>query len=66
LLLAIDAKIERLRDFPELGAARPEIAANARILVHGSYLVLYEFDRVDDIVQIVAIVEGMRDLDNLF
>ena len=66
LLLAIDDKIERLREFPELGATRPEIAPQARVLVHGSYLILYEFDRADDTVQIIAIVEGMRDLDNLF
>jgi toxin ParE1/3/4 len=66
LLLAIDVKIESLKRFPELGATRPEIAANVRVLVHGSYIILYEFDRADDTVQIVAIVEGMRDLDNLF
>ncbi len=66
LLLAIDGKIERLREFLELGGARPEIAPNARILVHGSYLILYEFNRADDAVQIIAIVEGMRDLDNIF
>jgi hypothetical protein len=27
---------------------------------------LYEFNRADDAVQIIAIVEGMRDLDNIF
>jgi toxin ParE1/3/4 len=66
LLLAIDAKIERLREFPELGATRPEIAAGARVLIHGTYLILYEFERAKDTVQIISIVEGMRDLDNIF
>jgi toxin ParE1/3/4 len=66
LLLAIDAKIERLREYPELGVMRPEIAAGARVLIHGAYLILYEFERSKDAVQIIAIVEGMRDLDNLF
>ena len=66
LLLAIDAKIEKLREFPELGSTRPEIAANARVLIQGSYLILYEYERAKDTVQIIAVVEGMRDLDNLF
>ncbi|OAH42135.1 plasmid stabilization protein [Sphingobium yanoikuyae] len=65
LLLAIDAKIARLRDFPNLGPARDEIFPGARTLVHGSYLVLYEYEAADQ-VEIVAVVEGMRDLDRLF
>ncbi len=62
LLLAIDEKIERLRQFPDIGAARDDIRPGARMLIHGAYLVLYEFDRAGDAVEIVAIVEGMRDL----
>jgi len=66
LLLAIDKKIQRLRKFPELGASRPEIRPNVRVLMHGSYLILYEFDPARDTVQIVALVEAMRDLGSLF
>jgi len=66
LLLAIDARIERLRHFPESGAARDEIRPGARALVHGSYLVMYQFRAATDTVEIVAIVEGMRDLSRLF
>lgn len=66
LLLAIDEKIERLRRFPEIGAARNDIRPGARMLIHGAYLVLYEFDSATNRVEIVAIVEGMRDLDKLF
>jgi toxin ParE1/3/4 len=66
LLLAIDEKIELLREHPDSGAARPEISPSARVLVQGSYLILYEHDRAERIVRIVAIVEGMRDLDHLF
>lgn len=66
LLLAIEAKIERLRDFPGIGSPRDEIRPGARTLVHGSYLVLYEHDADADRIEIVAVVEGMRDLDRLF
>ena len=66
LLLALDAKIERLRDFPGIGTPRDEIRPGARTLVHGAYLVLYEHDTSADQVEIVAVVEGMRDLDRLF
>ncbi|MEG8041189.1 type II toxin-antitoxin system RelE/ParE family toxin [Sphingomonas sp. LR60] len=63
LLLALDAKIERLRDFPGINTARDDIRPGARTLVHGSYLILYEHDADADQVGIVAVVEGMRDLD---
>ena len=66
LLLALDAKIARLANFPEIGTMRDEIYKGARSLVHGRYLVLYEFRKIDDCIEIVAIVEGMRDLDQLF
>jgi len=66
LLLDLDAKIERLRRFPEIGRKRDDIRQGARTLVHGAYLVLYEFRRTEDVVEIVAVVEGMRDLPELF
>ncbi len=66
LLLALDAKIERLKDFPGIGTSRDDIRPGARTLVHGSYLILYEHDADADQVEIVAVVEGVRDLDRLF
>ena len=66
LLRAINVKIERLRIFPEIGRAREDLRPGARGLVHGSYLILYEYDAARDMVTIVTVVEGMRDLDRLF
>jgi len=66
LLLALDEKIERLRTFPEIGRPRDDIRPGARVLVHGAYLVLYEHQAAADTVEIVAVVEGMRDLGTLF
>jgi toxin ParE1/3/4 len=66
VLLALDAKIERLRVHPEMGVSRSDIRPNARALFHKPYLVLYEYHRTKDVVEIVAIVEGMRDLGGAF
>jgi len=66
LLMAIDQKITLLATFPEVGPRRDDIQPGLRMLVHGRYLVLYEFDRHTDLVEIVAVVAGMRDLGDLF
>lgn len=66
LLLALDARIARLRDFPGIGTSRDEIRPGARTLVHGRYLILCEHGADADRIEIVAVVEGMRDLDRLF
>lgn len=66
LLLALDAKIDRLRDFPEIGTLREDVRSSARTLVHGRYLILYEHVPSRDQVEIVAVVEAQRDLGNLF
>ena len=66
LLRAINTKIARLQAFPEIGSPRDDIRSGARSLVHGTYLVLYDYDHASDTVEIVTVVEGMRDLDQLF
>lgn len=63
----IDRIVDRcltLRDYPELGAARPEIAPEARMLVIGDYLALYRIRAGD--VEIVRVVQGARQLEGLF
>ncbi len=49
-----------LKDHPQLGPARPEIAEEARALVIERWLALYCL--VEDGVQVVRIVDGARDL----
>jgi len=71
LLRAKGAKIERLADHPRMGPRRPDIRPGARMLVEGPYLVLYEARPDTDegpieIVEIVRIVDGRRDLATLF
>jgi toxin ParE1/3/4 len=52
-----------LRDHPQLGPARPEIAEGARALVVERWLVLYRL--VENGVQVARIVDGARDLTNI-
>ncbi len=63
----IDRIVKRCHDLgehPEQGAARPEIASDARMLVVDDYLVLYRVDGSD--AEIVRIVHGARRLAGLF
>ena len=68
---AVQAKAELLAEYPRLGVRRPEIRPSTRMLVEGPYLILYEThpDRDEssvDEVEIVRIVDGRRNLKNLF
>lgn len=71
---AIENRIGLLAEFPRLGPRRREIAPTARVLVEGSYVVLYELhpdtaDTADasvDSVEIVRVVDGRRELSLLF
>ncbi len=71
ILLAIGAKIELLRNHPRLGPRRSDIADSARLLIEGHFLILYETHPDTDegpveAVEIVSIVDGRRDLTELF
>jgi toxin ParE1/3/4 len=69
-LLAADRTIDRIRErteqlarFPNSGHLRPEIAASARFLTEGNYLILYTVKQRQ--VDIIRIVHGARDLTSL-
>ncbi len=66
LLLRIDAKLQMLRAFPVIGPARDEVRPGCRMLVEGSYLLLYEYDASNNAIEVVAIVDGRRDLSDSF
>lgn len=70
LVRNIGERIEMLATYPRLGPRRPDIAPTARVLVEGRYLVIYEHHPNSDIgsvdiVEIVAVVDGRRDLARL-
>lgn len=66
ILLRIDAKLQLLREFPEIGTPRDDIRSGARMLVEGNYLLLYEHLQKNAVVELVCVVDGRRDLTNLF
>ncbi len=66
LLLRIDDKLQILRDFPGIGTLRDDIRPGFRMLVEGNYLLLYEYAAANDAVELIAVVDGRRDLSELF
>ena len=66
LLLRIDDKLQILRDFPGIGTLRDDIRHGLRMLVEGNYLLLYEHDVGSDTVELIAVIDGRRDLSMLF
>ena len=66
VLLRIDARLQHLSDFPLMGPLRQDIRSQSRLLIEPPYLVLYEFHAVEEIVEIVAVIDGRRDLTGLF
>ena len=71
VLRAIGDKIELLREHPRLGRRRPDIAEGARMLIERHFLIFYEThpntqDTPVELVEIVSIVDGRRDLSELF
>jgi len=67
---AVQAKTELLVEYPSLGVRRPDIRPSTRIVIEGSYLILYEThpdsdESGIDEVEIVSIVDGRRNLKNL-
>lgn len=59
-----DRKFALLAGQPRLGAARPDIAPELRHFPVGRYLILYR--EIDDGIEVVRIVHGARQLNNLF
>jgi toxin ParE1/3/4 len=67
----IEALARHLAEHPRMGPVRPDIAPELRMLVEKPYLILYrlEGDAGEgsvDLVQIVRVIDGRRDLQSLF
>ena len=66
LVLRIDKKMQLLRRFPTIGALRNDLRRGMRMLVEGNYLLLYEYDPRKNEVELIAVVDGRRELSGLF
>jgi toxin ParE1/3/4 len=60
LITRIFDKLERVGTHPGIGGPRPELSKDARLLIEGNYLVIYE--PKPNFVLVVAVVHGARDL----
>ena len=58
----LEARVQILERFPELGMARPDIASDARVLVEPPFLILYRL--IPEGAQIVRVLHGARKIDN--
>ena len=66
VLLRIDARLRHLAEFPLMGPLRQDVRPQSRLLIEPPYLVLYEFHAAEELIEIVAIVDGRRDLAAVF
>ena len=64
LLDEIENKCSLLAANPQLGPARPDIAADCRYSPVGRYLILYRL--IPEGIEIVRVVQGSRRLEDLF
>ncbi|PSN19147.1 type II toxin-antitoxin system RelE/ParE family toxin [filamentous cyanobacterium CCP5] len=64
LLQQVNAKCQRLVQFPSMGRKRDELAAGVRSLPMASYLILYR--TIDQGVEVLRVVSGYQDLTALF
>ena len=53
---------ERLSTFPEIGSPRPRLGSRTRIVILLPYVVVYEYLFPEDMVRIVRIVDGRRNI----
>lgn len=70
-LTRIERSAATLSDHPRLGPRRPDIRPGTRVVINRPYLILYEThpdtdDGVIDVVEIVRVIDGRRDLRRLF
>jgi len=54
--------IQRLLGWPESGAPRPHVGEAVRITVVSPYVLIYEYSRGDDILVLLRILHGRRNI----
>jgi toxin ParE1/3/4 len=64
LLQRFDRKLERLAEFPGLGRSRDDLMPGLRSYPIKKYLLLYR--AVDDGIELLRVLHGMRDLKKHF
>jgi toxin ParE1/3/4 len=62
----VKRRMSVLTRFPQIGAPRDNLMAGVRMLAIRRYVVLYQIDDTLDEIRIIRILEGERDLTDLF
>lgn len=60
----LEGKFQPLREFPEMGSAREQLAPGLRVLPYRDYVIYYQV--ADDALVIVRVLHGARDARALF
>lgn len=60
----VSETIELIRQFPRMGRMRDELLPGLRSLPVGNYIIFYR--ERNDTVEIVRVIHGARDIDDLF
>jgi toxin ParE1/3/4 len=60
----IEERCQSLAQFPRMGVRREELAHDLRSLAVGNYLIFYL--PIDDGIEVVRVLPGMRDIDAIF
>jgi toxin ParE1/3/4 len=60
----IEARIAKISNLPKAGRLRPEWGADVRSTPFGNYLIVWRLR--GDVLQILRVIHGARDLDALF
>jgi toxin ParE1/3/4 len=63
---AFKAAFEHLADFPRTGAPRPKLGHDMRIWTVDPYVFYYRYTAVDDVVLIVRVLHGRRNVTRKF
>lgn len=63
-LLRLASRIDDLSLFPEAGPPQDHIRPGLRMVVVARYRIIYEYHREADVVEIVAVIEPYRNLED--
>ncbi|WP_204141643.1 type II toxin-antitoxin system RelE/ParE family toxin [Halomicronema sp. CCY15110] len=63
-LIGIDATLNRVAQFPQIGRKRDELYPGLRSLPYKQYLIFYRL--LDDVIEVFRIISGYQDVTVLF
>jgi toxin ParE1/3/4 len=63
-LTGIDATLQRIAEFPQMGRKRDELYSGLRSLSYEQYLIFYRL--LNDDIEVLRVVSGYQDLTALF